>query len=94
MKSPGSSKDRDFGHNLEDVECTPFINVVQRKDSETGIVPHELVDLLLDHADVFAEIVGGETKLDKLLLFHEDLVRTVVHDILAKDWSGQMLENA
>lgn len=52
---------------------------------EVDVLVDVVADLGADEADVAAEVVGREAKLDKLLLLHEDVVRDVVDDLSAED---------
>jgi hypothetical protein len=42
--------------------------------------------------DVCFEVFSRETNLDEPLLLHEDIVRDIVDNVLAKDRGGQMLK--
>ena len=91
LESPGGGQDGDLRHDIQDVKGTPFIDVVHLENPEMVLFFHELRNFVLDHGDVGTEVLGPETKLHKLLLFHEAFIRAVVHDVLAKDGSGQGL---
>lgn len=91
LESTRSSENRDFGHDLQDIESAPFVNIVHLEDLETGVALHKLSDLLLYHANVLTEVVRRQTELDKLLLFHEEFVGAVIDDVFTKDWRSEVL---
>jgi hypothetical protein len=87
-------KDRHLLQDLERVERAPLLNIVHLERAERRVVREEARDLVLDHADVRAEVVRREPELDEPLLLHEALVRNVVHHVFPKHGRRQVLVGA
>lgn len=86
-----SRENGDLSHGLEDVCGTPLGNVVRVVFLERRVGVQEVVNLLLDETSIGAECVGVETPFDKLFLFHEDLVRDGVYNVVTENGRCQVL---
>lgn len=91
LKSTRSRQDSDFRDSVQDVEGTPFVDIVHLEDTERRVLGHELNDFIFNHANVGTEVLETETEFDEFLLFHEEFVRAVVNHIFTKDGGRQVL---
>lgn len=92
LECPCSSQDGDLRHDIQNVVGAPFVDVIHLENTEVVLLLHELEDLVFNHGHIGAEVLSAETELDEFLLFHEELVRAVIHDILAENRGSQVLE--
>ena len=92
LECPRGGQDSDFRHDVQDIEVAPLVNVVHLENLEVFLLLQEVGDLVFDHGNVGSEVFRPETELDEFLLFHEELVRAVVNDVLAEHGSSQVLE--
>ena len=86
------SEDSHLSEDLENGECAPLVDVVHLVGTEDGVGVEVIHDLMLNHADIRAELVDGERDLNELLLLHELFVRAVIYDVLAEDGCSQGLK--
>ena len=73
------------------MEAAPFNNVIHLVDAEGWVIVQKIGNLLLDHADVCAEVIEGQSEFYKFLLLHEHFIRDVINHVFAKDGGRKVL---
>ena len=93
MKSSGGRQDGNFCEYCVSGKRPPLAKNILLIDSKSRICSQKRIDFVLDHANVSTEVFRRQANLDESLLFHEDIVRNVIYDVLTEDRSRQMLVN-
>lgn len=92
LQSTGCGENGDLLHDFHDIKRTPFVDVISLISLETGIVFDEMINFVLDHADVETQIFSRKTNFNEFFLLHEYLVRNIVDYLLAENRCSEMLE--
>lgn len=85
-KSDTHRIDSEFSHSLGNIN-NPFLPLEENRIGSISLC------LSSDKLNIRPQSLSGKTKLDKLLLFHEFGVGTIVNHILAKHRCGQWTVN-